>query len=218
MTNVVLKMSVQRMVCTSCGSEANASCNCGVPYKPKALRAAEAIKANPEKSDRAIAAELGIDHKTVGKVRGDNSPPERVGRDGKTYSIKRRDEEGGTSPCDEEYHDDEDDITYAPREAARMAKSSFLLRVEEVKRYAFFPPDQKVDQEIIREAEAARDAWGNLVAHLKKVRSCAKRDARVKPKVPPLSSPDESWPDIHDHESQLADAGILVEDAGDWAT
>ena len=28
-------------------------------------------------------------------------------------------------------------------------------------------------------------------------------------KMKPLSSPDEIWPDIHDHTSQLADAGIL---------
>jgi hypothetical protein len=28
-------------------------------------------------------------------------------------------------------------------------------------------------------------------------------------KVKPLSSPDEHWPDIHDHTVQLEDAGIL---------
>ena len=56
----VIKLSIQRMVCTSCGAEANASCNCGVSYIPKALRAAEAVKANPEKSDRAIAADIGV--------------------------------------------------------------------------------------------------------------------------------------------------------------
>ena len=48
------------------------SCNCGQPYVPRALRAKEAIKANPEKSDRAIAADLGVDHKTVAAARKAN--------------------------------------------------------------------------------------------------------------------------------------------------
>jgi hypothetical protein len=36
-------------------------------------------------------------------------------------------------------------------------------------------------------------------------------------KIKPLSSPDENWPDIHDHTSQLANAGIHAEDAEGWA-
>jgi hypothetical protein len=39
---------------------------------------------------------------------------------------------------------------------------------------------------------------------------------RAKPKVKPLSPPDEHWPDIHDHMSQLEDAGILP-DLEDYA-
>jgi len=38
-------------------------------YYRRKLRAAEAIKANPQKSDRAIAAEIGVDQKTVGAAR-----------------------------------------------------------------------------------------------------------------------------------------------------
>lgn len=85
----VIQFAVQRMVCTGCGSEANASCNCGVAYTPKIIRAAEAIKANPQKSDRSIAKEIGVDQKTVGAARRQSgeeySSPERVGRDGKSY-------------------------------------------------------------------------------------------------------------------------------------
>ena len=44
-------LSIQRMICTGCGAEANASCNCGVSYIPKAVRAREAVAANPEKSN-----------------------------------------------------------------------------------------------------------------------------------------------------------------------
>jgi hypothetical protein len=36
-------------------------------------------------------------------------------------------------------------------------------------------------------------------------------------KVAQLLSPDEVWPDIHDHTSQLIDAGIHFEDAAGWA-
>lgn len=59
----------------------------------KSVRAAEAIKANPGKSDRAIAADVGIGLGTVQRARqelGDPyGSPDRVGRDGKSYSIRQ---------------------------------------------------------------------------------------------------------------------------------
>lgn len=96
MNNTVIRMSVQRMVCTGCGSEANATCDCGVSYVAKSVRAAEAIKANPGKSDGAIATDLGVTRQTVSNARkqvANDLPPdedERVGRDGKSYSIRQR--------------------------------------------------------------------------------------------------------------------------------
>src|ERR1043166_1567769 len=92
----VIKLSIQRMVCTGCGAEANASCNCGVSYVPKAVRAAEAIKANPEKSDRAIAADIGVAPNTVKAARDElrstaqleDTP--RTGLDGKTRKVPER--------------------------------------------------------------------------------------------------------------------------------
>ena len=63
--------------CTKCGATTRAGCNCGVAYVRPGQRAAEAIKQHPEKSARAIAAEFGIDHKTVTSARkatGENSP------------------------------------------------------------------------------------------------------------------------------------------------
>ena len=92
--------SVVRLQCSACGSEANASCNCGKPYIPAAQRVAEYDKANPGRSTRQAAADLGIDQSRVVRARardapasgvrsptpGDQSPPETVtGRDGKTY-------------------------------------------------------------------------------------------------------------------------------------
>jgi hypothetical protein len=71
--------------CTRCGAEAVCHCGCGALYavqhpwaapppapapKVSALeRAAAAILAAPEKSDRAIAAEIGVGHQTVGRAR-----------------------------------------------------------------------------------------------------------------------------------------------------
>jgi hypothetical protein len=62
----VIKLSIQRMVCTGCGAEANASCKCGKPYVPKSVRAAEAVAASPEKSNRAIAADIGVVNPLLG--------------------------------------------------------------------------------------------------------------------------------------------------------
>jgi DNA-binding transcriptional regulator YhcF (GntR family) len=66
-----IKQIVQVMACTVCGTEVNAGCTCGANYVPKSIRAAEAVKADPGKSDRAIAEKIGVDHKTVAKVRAD---------------------------------------------------------------------------------------------------------------------------------------------------
>jgi hypothetical protein len=58
----------------------------------KSVRAAEAIKANPQKSDRAIAQEIGVSAMTVGRVREaagvTNVTPARTGQDGN--SIRQR--------------------------------------------------------------------------------------------------------------------------------
>lgn len=90
--STVIAMSVQRMVCTACGSEANASCNCGVSYVAKSVLAAEAIKANPQKSDRAIATDIGVSAMTVNRAREGvtDVTTEREGRDGKSYSLRQR--------------------------------------------------------------------------------------------------------------------------------
>jgi hypothetical protein len=93
--------------CVKCGTAAKCPCGCGVPYvsdhpwanpdpltKKSALeRAAEAVAAHPDKSNRAIAAEIGVSFETVRKARStpkaagaelsvELSVAERVGRDG----------------------------------------------------------------------------------------------------------------------------------------
>jgi hypothetical protein len=79
--------------CPKCGAAGQGSCDCGEPYVPAGDRAAKAVAADPSKSDRAIAAEIGTTHKTVARARkstGDQSPV-RVGRDGKRRKMPERD-------------------------------------------------------------------------------------------------------------------------------
>lgn len=97
MTAQILKMrrpSTGRMECSSCGATADAACNCGVPYVPAGQRAKEAVKANPGKSDRAIAKEIKVSAPTVGKARRevqttvkDFTVEARTGLDGKTRKV-----------------------------------------------------------------------------------------------------------------------------------
>ena len=83
--------SIAQLACSECGATTNAACNCGKPYVPAGARAAEALAQNPEKSDRAIAAEIGVHHSTVNEVRkkstvGNPTVP-RKGKDGKTRKL-----------------------------------------------------------------------------------------------------------------------------------
>jgi hypothetical protein len=106
MTNILrpaFVKSIQRMQCTQCGAEANASCNCGVNYKPVQERVREYDEANPGKSTRAAAADLGVDQSTVSRARAssdaDASPETVTGRDGKQYPARaqKRDTEIDTT-------------------------------------------------------------------------------------------------------------------------
>lgn len=154
--NTVIKMSVQRMVCTGCGSEANASCGCGVSYVPKASRARELRAAEPNRSLGSIAEELGMARQSVSdalKVAGDLPPTEVIGRDGKSYPIKPRLVVG---------HDDDEDDEHL---AFAQTKDAFIARAAEAEADAKYFGN--VDQEVILAAEETAAAWGQLVSKLK---------------------------------------------------
>src|SRR6516225_551870 len=94
--DTIIQMSVVRLQCSACGAEANASCNCGKPYVPAAQRVREYDEANPGKSTRAAAADLGMSRESVRTARsGDNhlSPETVTGRDGKEYPARRAGQE-----------------------------------------------------------------------------------------------------------------------------
>lgn len=142
-------------MCSACGIDAG--CNCGAPLMSKAQRAAEAIAADPRKSDRAIAEEIGVGSNTVRRARQtapdgavDNEP--RVGRDGKERRMPIRHEE-----------DEEDE--FDPRLAFSQTKDAFMARAAEAEADAEY--HGRVDQEIIRAAEETAAAWCQLVSKLK---------------------------------------------------
>jgi hypothetical protein len=92
--------------CSACGAISTAACGCGAPYIPAFKRAAKAITEAPKKSDRAIAAEIGVNRRTVVKARNQlaqSAPVEekrlpgkdfpvdtRVGRDGKVRHLPKK--------------------------------------------------------------------------------------------------------------------------------
>ena len=86
------KISVVQLQCTMCGAETGAVCRCNAIYRPKAQRAAEAVAANPEKSNRALASETGLSEATVRRARDATASDDavyepRIGLDGKARKL-----------------------------------------------------------------------------------------------------------------------------------
>jgi hypothetical protein len=151
---IVIPISLQRMVCTACGAEANVSCNCGQPYVPKSVRAREAVKANPEKSSRAIAAEIGVDKNVVEKARkeltGEHSPvDERIGLDGKTRKLPAREAQDDTPYDPDNYND------------------AFLVRADSAREFAVFTGD-KPTKKTVAMARRVATVWSDLADSMEK--------------------------------------------------
>jgi len=74
------------LMCPQCQAKAQAKCDCGVGYIPAGDLARREVIRNPQKSDRAIAKQLGINHATVTRARStvaNATVGKRQGRDGK---------------------------------------------------------------------------------------------------------------------------------------
>jgi hypothetical protein len=98
---LVAHMTTVIMHCSACGAEAKAACACGAPYVSAAARAIAAIAKNPEKSDRAIAAEIGVGNKTVSRARSTvshDTVDKRTGKDGRTRKMPRQSKRGIVTP------------------------------------------------------------------------------------------------------------------------
>ncbi len=150
----VIQMAVQQLSCTGCGAEANASCNCGKPYLPKTALAVKAVTANPERSDRSIGADIGVDHKTVAKARrliGDNSPV-REGMDGKVRRLPVR-------PSHDE-DDPEADVT------PPNYRGAFLIRADQARQFAVY--SGPITSEIVAMSRQVAAAWESLASKLER--------------------------------------------------
>jgi hypothetical protein len=110
---------------TGCGPDANASCNCGKPYVPAAQRVADYDQANPGRSTRQAAAELGVDKETVRKARksgGDRSPP--VGQSGaSTEAPAESSGDAGASPAERSGEDQSSPATVTGRDGKKYPGS-----------------------------------------------------------------------------------------------
>jgi hypothetical protein len=153
-----IRRAIVRLECSACGAEANASCDCHKPYVPASAKAAAAVAANPEKSDRAIAAEIGVHKNTVARAReatGPDGPVERIGLDGKTRKLPQRAPrgfyaipEGDAEPTAEDH---ENSLLLRAATARELAEIAFHGR----------PTDELVDA-----ARATAAAWENLAHQL----------------------------------------------------
>jgi hypothetical protein len=86
------RTSLPSLYCSKCGAKAEASCACGVGYVPAHVAAAKAVAAHPEKSNRAIAKEIGVDEGTVRDARRGTAEISavRIGLDGKAHRVHLR--------------------------------------------------------------------------------------------------------------------------------
>jgi hypothetical protein len=86
------KPEAVKLFCSACLASVDAACDCGVSYVKAGTLAERAVEANPEKSDRAIAAEIGVSAPTVSKARRESTVnnftvEKRIGRDGKVRKL-----------------------------------------------------------------------------------------------------------------------------------
>ncbi len=115
--------------CSSCGATADVECCCGVPYMPAGRRAAEAVAANPEKSNRVIAEEIGVDERTVRSARKSTAEysavEKRIGKDGNARRLPTK--------SDDDLDDRERYEARTPDTGLPQARSRTLLRVDATK-------------------------------------------------------------------------------------
>ena len=150
MTVVSFRKPALEIGCSSCGATVDAACDCGVPYMPAGQRAAAAVAANPHKSNRAIAEEMGIDERTVRRARtaahaAVDEP--RTGLDGKVRRLPTR-------------RPDNDEDTFAPATSAER-KASFLIFSNEALLMAKY--EGPIDSDVLSAAKATAAAWRQLV-------------------------------------------------------
>jgi hypothetical protein len=148
------------------------------------MRAAEAIKASPEKSDRAIAVEIGASPTTVGKAReqlsttGQLEDTPRTGLDGKTRRTpvkqalpEEADDEADDEPSDLSKTDYVDLLVRANKLEDRVSDLTKALDAKEAVASRNWPADMTKKQIKKRDSCLASIAWwqGELERHYAEV-------------------------------------------------
>jgi hypothetical protein len=155
---------------------------------------AKLLKENPERSNRATAALVKVDDKTVGSVRREMEARAEIPHVEKTVDTKGRlqptnkqrsapasapydpvqaqeiieqAEAIADTDCDDDVEDEDDGLS--PKERAEQTRGAFLIRADYARDYAYY--DGKADAEIIEFAKAAADAWCDLAARMEGISS-----------------------------------------------
>jgi hypothetical protein len=153
-------IATRDLVCPNCGI--GAACDCGVAPID---RAKCAVLKNPEKSSRAIAAEIGVGRKTVDRARAKATGPrgpvaKRMGLDGKVRRMPKP-----------KIDDDDDELD---ADEIDGDEPSFLIRAEQAIKLAVYTGP--VNKELVAAARAAADAWRKLVQTLEKSKRGKSKD------------------------------------------
>jgi hypothetical protein len=171
-TEIVQRVT-RAMHCSKCGVEAAAACDCGAPYLPATARAAKAIAENPGKSDRAIAAEIGVSDRTVNRARSTYDAVEkRVGADGKARKQPAKKAAAKRAIDDpREWDGTRESCTPPPRPTEEQAvrRQGHLNRASEAVRLAHYDHDLAglvVDKQILNAVKKAAEAWAKLYGRL----------------------------------------------------
>jgi hypothetical protein len=100
---IIEQVKQSKFICSDCGSARD--CDCSAPAIPKTQRAIEAIKADPDRSDRAIAKDIGVSQPIVSKARKEVEATDkqlsveaRTGLDGKTRKVPEKKAATNKSP------------------------------------------------------------------------------------------------------------------------
>lgn len=152
-------------ICPKCGVDA--ACDCGVaPIE----RAKAAVIANPQMSNRAIAAEIGVHYVTVHRARGKAgvSPAttdKRIGRDGRAYKPTKA--VIVKFPSTEQAP--RDDRPDAVREFEE-GPVAWVNRASEAKILAGYAPigTCPISRKMLKAAKEAEKAWTTIIDHIER--------------------------------------------------
>ena len=167
------------LVCSSCGAAGEGSCRCGAPYVAPGQRAAEAVAANPGKTDRAIAADIGVDAETVRRARkksgsANAATEKRTGKDGKKYPAKKKAKAANkpgplpTDPIQEACPDCADEEERWQRSLTNLAGDAIVVEAFWTREFGAAWTKFKATSEVVTLAEQAAAAWRKVADDLKR--------------------------------------------------